>query len=147
MTRERGPDASFGPSLCAWCIEPAGFVTRLEADTILTAAMARWICEDVHRLARARRRGSGPLRVYNDFGGMSRYEPEARRVCTDWAMDNRQDIEILQVTLAPRNRMVSMGIHVAAMSLRMAGLQVQIDDEVPEAVYGLLRAELQRESG
>lgn len=138
----REPDLIHPDGLLAWTIEPFGFVTHMRSATYLTEAMARWIIEDVHNLAGERRGLANGMSVYNDWLDMTGYDTGARKVCTAWAMQQRHQIALLQVSVRPRNRIATMGIQVASMSLRAVGLSVRIDDESPEVMDDLLRVPL-----
>ena len=119
--------------LAAWVTEPLGFVTELASTTHLDAAMARFITGPVHDAVYAARAEEKLLSIHA-WSSMSGYDSEARAILTKWATANRGDIARLAVVLPPQRAIVRMGVQVAATSLRLVGLSVDLSDSITSLV-------------
>jgi hypothetical protein len=123
----------------AWLTVPAGVITQVTTQVRADEPMARFLSTTVSRavLDQPRARGERLLFIH-DWRRLDGYAPEARKILTDWGIGIRDDIERIVVALrSDTSPLVRMGISVASVALRLAGVQLDLVDSTDDVIREL----------
>lgn len=55
----------------------------------------------------------GKLEIFHDWSGMTGYDPDARKLLTDWNV--RHGTDVVQVHLLVRSKVIAMGVSVSSL--------------------------------
>jgi hypothetical protein len=111
-------------------LRPSG-VLSLFRGGVLTAAHAALITERVMALSAA---FSEPNRmiIVHDWRAMTNYESAARTDLTKWAVAHFREIAFTGIVIPEGNRIINMGLQVAASALALSGMRLEVDTSVPD---------------
>ncbi len=114
--------------LAVWFTQPLGLVTQLHERTHLDEAMARFIADTAYG-ALCRLRAPGQLFVaVHEWSAMTGYDSAARAVLTDWGVRIRNEVERVVIVLSDAApKLVRMGVSVASVTLRLAGMRIDAE--------------------
>ena len=123
----------------AWLTEPPGVLTQVTTQVRADEAMARFLSTTVSKAVLGQPREHGQRLVFfHDWRRLEGYAPQARKVLTDWGISIRDDIERVVVALRPESSpLVKMGISVASVGLRLAGVRLQVVESVEDELRKL----------
>jgi hypothetical protein len=128
-----------GSGLRAWLTEPPGVLTQVTTQVRGSVEMARFLSTTVSDavLALPRERGQRLLFIH-EWSRLEGYSPETRELLTDWGIRIRHDVERIVVSLRPEtSAIVRMGISVASIALRIAGVNLQLVDSIEPVLHEL----------
>lgn len=97
-----------GCTLLVWRPAPCVLVTHVAGPG--TRTMLRFYMEHAERAMQA-----GPLRVFHDWTGMTRYEPAARDELKRWGRDRGADF--VCVSYLVQSKVIAMLVSVAALTM------------------------------
>ncbi len=136
-----------------WFTQPLGILTQIgettRADADMGAVLTGPVTEQLMAL-----RGNSTSKLYftHDWSRMASYSTQVRADMTKWGIGLRSEIERLTVVLSPSTpSIVRMGIDVAAVGLRLAGIGLDVEYDMAtvqdrlglrplEGVFGTRRA-------
>jgi hypothetical protein len=127
----RAPDLVHEASgLRIWAIEPLGILTQIGRVTVTGDAVAEFIATQGQALVDARFAEGDRIDYFHDWRRLSGYSPGARRIMTEWGMTVRKRTRRIVVALSPQAAMVRMGVSVATMMLKIAGLDIEVNEDL-----------------
>jgi hypothetical protein len=118
-------------------LNPSGILSLFKGE-VLTTAHAALITERVMPLA-ATYSEPNKIVIVHDWRKMTSYDSAARTNLTAWAVDHFREVLFTGIVISGGNKIVSMGLHVAASALALVGLRLTIDTSVEQL---LMRARL-----
>lgn len=113
-------------------LRPNGVLSVFRGGT-LTLAHATLITESVMALA-AHCSDPGKMVIVHDWRQMLGYESAARTHLTSWAVSHFREVHFTGIVIPDGNRMVGMGLHVAASALALVGLRLTISTSPAEVL-------------
>jgi hypothetical protein len=123
------PHVLHGPSgFRIWFTEPLGILTQIGTQTRADEHMGAVLTGPVTQRLLALRRGPDEkLHFTHEWSRLESYTTQLRADLTKWGVGLRGDIAKLTVVLAPSTTtIVRMGIDVAAVGLRIAGINLDV---------------------
>jgi len=122
-----------------WFVEPLGVITQLGRPLRADMDAARFLTDEMDPALRALRDDPSQRMIFvHDWRLLEGYSTDARKHLTNWGLGLRREIEALIVVLGEgTSPMARMGINVAASALRLAGIDMRIEDGVEEVVASL----------
>lgn len=101
--------------------------------------MARFLSGSVSDAVLALPRLPGQRLLFiHDWHRLEGYTPETRKALTDWGVRIRREVERIVVALPPSGSpIVRMGISVASIALRLAGVHLDLADSVDPVIREL----------
>jgi hypothetical protein len=122
--------------LRAWLTEPAGVLTQVTTQVRGDLEMARFLSTTVSDavLALPRERGQR-LTFVHEWSRLQGYTPETREMLTEWGIRIRNDVDRIIVALrSDTSAIVRMGISVASIALRIAGVRLKLVDSIDDVI-------------
>ncbi|HJL20183.1 MAG TPA: hypothetical protein RMH99_31240 [Sandaracinaceae bacterium LLY-WYZ-13_1] len=113
-----------------WNVDPVGILTQVGDLDIPDVAVAEFLSREGQALVDARLPDGQKASYFHDWTRLRGYSPAARRVMTEWALRVRPRTERIVIALAPQAKVVKMGVSVATMTLQLAGLGLDVGDEI-----------------
>ncbi len=92
--------------------------------------MAEFIAGEGQALLDQRRRGDEKVSYFHDWRRLHGYTPATRRRMTDWGLRVRRITDRIVVALSPQAKVVKMGVSVATMMLQLAGMRVEVLEDL-----------------
>lgn len=133
------PSLEHVSGLRAWFVEPVGVITQIARPLRADMEAARFLTDEMDPALRALRGDSSRRMIFvHDWRLLEGYSTDARKHLTNWGLGLRREIESLVVVLGEgTSPMARMGINVAASALRLAGIDMSIEDGVDQVVARL----------
>lgn len=129
------PHVLHGPSgFRIWFTEPLGILTQLGNQTRADERMGAVLIGPVTQRLLALPRGPDEkLHFTHEWSSLESYTTQVRADLTKWGVGLRNDIARLTVVLSPAtSTIVRMGIDVAAVGLRIAGINLDVSYDFVE---------------
>lgn len=125
--------------LRVWFVEPVGVITQIARPLRADMDAARFLTDEMDPALRALREDPTHRMIFvHDWRLLEGYSTDARKHLTNWGLGLRRDIEALVVVLGDgTSPMARMGINVAASALRLAGIDMSIEEGVGPVVKRL----------
>jgi hypothetical protein len=109
----------------AFFVQPHGYLVELPASyPNVDDKVAAFMIDRVYPATKAR---GEPVLHLGDWTAMKSYTSSSRRVLTDWIIRERRVLRAVAVAIPRQNSVVEMGIMVARVGLRVAGIDLAIE--------------------
>ncbi|MEM1416812.1 MAG: hypothetical protein AAGH15_18085 [Myxococcota bacterium] len=127
------PDMVDAPTgVAIWEHDHDGLVYAVPARTVDDAVADFVIAQDTVRM----RRGI-PLTVLHDWSACVGYTPSARARLTRHLLGNAQAYERVAIAVQPAGRLLSLGVQLAASSMKLAGVSLRLYPRLEVALRAL----------
>lgn len=127
----RPPDLVHQPSgFRIWSVYPLGIITQVGKVQLADQSLAEFIATKGQELIDRRRRSDEHASYYHDWRRLQGYSPDARRIMTDWGLAVRSSTDRIVVALSAQAKIVKMGVSVASMALHLAGMRLDVVDDL-----------------
>ena len=109
----------------AFFVRPNGYLVELQATyPQVDDKVAAFMIGPVYDAVKAR---GEPVLHLGDWTTMTSYTSSARRSLTDWIVRERKAVRGIAVAIPRQNPVVEMGIMVARVGMRVAGVDLAIE--------------------